>query len=117
MASVKELYWLAGMLEGEGSFYIYTKKNQLKPKSYPELTFQSTDHDVTFRVASIMNARISRVVPYNSSKLRSFKVRLCADKAAQWMMTLYTLMGTRRKAKIKEVLDIWKTTVDGRKKR
>jgi len=114
----KDIYWLAGIIEGEGSFYTYTKKNLKRPLTYPELTVQTTDYDVAYRIYKIMRAgTISRVVPYNSSKLVSYKVRLCSTKAAEWMMILYSLMGKRRQAKIREVLDVWRISVDGRKLR
>jgi hypothetical protein len=114
---VKDIHWLAGLAEGEGSFYTYTKKNLRRPLTYPEMTIQSTDYDVIVKAATIMNCHISRVVPYGSSKKRSYKVRVCSTKAIQWMMTLYTLMGIRRREKIREVLDIWRVSFDGRRVR
>jgi hypothetical protein len=37
-----------------------------------------------------------------------YRITLNGKKAIQWMLTLYTLMGQRRKAKIEEVLLKWK---------
>lgn len=101
----KDIYWLAGLLEGEASFYTYTKYNQKTVTSYPELTFQSTDFDIAYRVSKIVNSNISNVKPYGSSKQNSFKVRACSNKAIQWMITLYSLMGERRQEKIREVIN------------
>lgn len=112
-----DIAWLAAMLEGEGSFYTYTKKNLRRPLTYPELSFQSVDYDIVVRVASLLKSNISRVVPYNTSKQKSYKVRACSTKAVQWMMTIYPLMGIRRKTKIREILDTWRLSIDGRKLR
>ena len=117
MVAVKDICWLAGLLEGEGSFYTYTKKQLKNPTTYPELSVQSNDEDVILRASLLIGSRVSDVVPYNYSKLKSYKVRACSTKAIQWMMTIYPLMGIRRKAKIKEVITAWKTSTDGRKKK
>lgn len=117
--NVRDIAWLAGLFEGEASFYTYSKKsNKGRATSYPELSIQSVDKDVIARVAKIMNITyISDVVPYGSTKQNAFKVRRCGNNAIQWMMTLYSLMGIRRRAKIREVIATWKANIDGRKRR
>jgi hypothetical protein len=114
---IKDIYWLAGMLEGKGSFYTYTKKNLKQSLTYPEFTFQSVDRDITRRVARITKSNISAVKPYGSSKQLSYKIRLCSTRAIQWMMTIYPIMGIRRKARIKNIISVWKSSTDGRKTR
>lgn len=111
MASVKDIAWLAGVLEGEGSFYTYIKNNGI---GYPELSVQSVDFDVILKISNMLDSNISNVRPYNSSKQNSYKVRACSVKGIQWMMTIYVLMSERRQAKIREVIAMWKVTADGR---
>jgi len=111
---MKDLYWLAGMMEGEGSFYLAGKKNQKTPNYYPELTVQTTDYDVAMRISNIMCNRLTKVKPYNYSRKQSYKVRLSSTRAIQWMMTLYPLLGNRRQEKIREIITFWKNSVDGR---
>lgn len=118
MVSIKDIAWIAGLFEGEASFYTYTKKrNKGASTSYPEFTIQSVDSDIIQRVAKIMNVvYISNVVPYGSTKQHSFKLRRCGSKAIEWMMTIYSLMGKRRQAKLKQVIIAWKVSIDGRRR-
>ncbi len=46
-----QLYWLAGILEGEGSFL----KAPPSAPNRPSISMQSTDEDVIAKVASMMN--------------------------------------------------------------
>lgn len=116
MVSIKDIYWLAGMLEGEASFYTYIKVNKNSTTSYPEITFQSNDCDIVMRISNILNSTVSRVYARDSKKTTAYKVRVCSTKAIQWMMTIYPIMGQRRQAKLREVIANWKLSVDGRKK-
>ena len=45
----KDLYWLAGLLEGEGSFQ---KPAPCEPK-YPRITIKMTNRDIIERVAAL----------------------------------------------------------------
>ena len=38
-----------------------------------------------------------------------YRIDMVAFKAVQWMMTVYTVMGHRRKGRILEILEYWKT--------
>lgn len=48
-----ELGWLAGIMEGEGSFYTIANRG----RRYFRLSIESTDEDVITRVASLIGAR------------------------------------------------------------
>lgn len=105
-----DIAWLAGYLEGEGSFTIYSKG---KFKQF-RIEFSSTDYDVASRVKRIMksnNTIYLRKQSYSqlaSKKKREYYLKVYQSDAIQWMMTIYILMGDRRKAKIKEILSVWK---------
>jgi hypothetical protein len=114
MVDVKDIYWLAGMLEGEASFYTYRKFNKNSITSYPELTFQSNDYDIVLRVALILDSSVSRVYARDSNRTTAHKTRICSTKCIQWLMTIYTIMGERRQSKIREVINEWKLSIDGR---
>lgn len=95
----KDLYWLAGLLEGEGSF--------LKaPPSNPNaisIQLEMTDKDIIEKAASIMK------VPFFLPKRRknykqSFRLRIGNARAAEWMKQLKPLMGQRRQKQIEEAL-------------
>jgi hypothetical protein len=80
-----ETAWLAGILEGEGCFYL--PKNS--PHS-PVIQMSSTDHDVICRVGKLLECNVT---PYRSA---GKKGRLA--KKAAWQTTI------GRRAKVQEVL-------------
>lgn len=105
--SVKNIAWLAGLLEGEGCFYAGTRK--VGDATYRRVALQllMTDLCPVKRAADLMR------VPWVKSKRITkggkplYRTNAHGRKAAQWMMTLYPLMGERRQAKIRECLDVW----------
>lgn len=97
-----DLYWLAGLLEGEGSFGIHRRK------ANPLIQYSSTDYDVVLRAATMMETTAAGPYLYGTSKKPVWKMALAGTRAVGWMMTLFSLLGERRKARIKEVLATWK---------
>ena len=67
-----------------------------------------TDKDVVDKAASLLGGAVRAQVRKGNRKVQYY-LSINGSQAAAWMMTLYTLMGERRKAKIKECLDIWKS--------
>ena len=106
MTNMKEVAWIAGLLEGEGTFYMQSNR-------YLTLQYGSSDLDIVYRVAGIMKSH-NKITEHKSKfrdgyiRKRHYRVTLSGILAAQWMMTIYPLMGVRRKAKIKEILIVWK---------
>ena len=99
----EDLYWLAGWLEGEGSF-IGKSGNQTK------CTIQAacTDEDVIARVATLFES------PYVKSNRRStdrshwkdvYRTTLHGERAKILMLTLSPLMGKRSQEQIKKAVD------------
>jgi hypothetical protein len=99
--SVKDIYWLAGLLEGEGSFGI------LSNGSNPVIYLQMNDYDIVFKVRSLMCKHYAIGIRSRQPN-DSYVYRVHGNIAIQWMMTLYPLMGKRRKEKITEILNLWK---------
>lgn len=103
MIEMSDLVWLSGWLEGEGSFIVYG------PGKYfgrPVISSGCTDLDVAQRAASILRCKVySRPI---AGKKTMHLVRVNANTAAAWMMTLYPLMGVRRQARIRECLSKWR---------
>jgi len=107
--NLSKLYWIAGLLEGEGTFGIW-KHNS------PTIAITSTDRDVLYRVAAILGCNVRG--PYNQTGLGSKDVYVCSLKggsAIEWMMTLFPLMSYRRKEAIKEVILKWRLVPIDRK--
>ena len=107
---VSTLAWMAGFLEGEGCFGYY-KYAEVKGRKYyrPQIVAASTDKDVMLKLASMFDASVSPPrEQHGKGSKPMYYVFIGGKKASGWMMTLYTLMGSRRQAKIREVLSQWR---------
>ena len=106
-----DIYWLAGLVEGEG--WIGLRKSQKDGGSvylYPQLTIRMTDRDVLERAHALFGGHV-----YGPYKLKNPN---CKDvyhwgvsrqsAAVGILLTLYSLMGSRRQAQIRSVLDSWR---------
>ena len=111
---IRDVYWLAGWVEGEGCFRMETSCYKYR---YPRLTVKVTDLDVVEKAAKILGTKPRDVkdVDANAHWKPQFKVDVAGAKAAGWMMTLYPLMGSRRQARIHEVLTEWNAAGDSTK--
>jgi hypothetical protein len=98
--AVRDLTWAAGILEGEGYF-------GLRPQGIT-VALSMTDKDVVDRFHSIFRfgSRKERGLPSGKTAY-TWTVTDQAD-AAGLMMTLFSLMGQRRQARIMECLQAWK---------
>lgn len=54
MPTMKEIYWLAGLLEGEGCFHAYRQGRKKTPNPLVQVQVAMTDKDVVERIAGIM---------------------------------------------------------------
>lgn len=96
----EDLVWLAGLLEGEGTF------DRQKGK-YPRIRVGMTDRDVVGRAATLMgcSVRLSlRQYPYTPM----WHAEIQGERAAVLMEMLLPLMGTRRSATIAAILGNWR---------
>jgi len=94
-----QLYWLAGLLEGEGSF--------LKPTpsapNRPIVGLQSTDEDVIAKVAQIFGLKYGSWhsdLYKDKGWKRVFRVYLRGARAVEFMLLIKPLMGSRRQQQI-----------------
>lgn len=90
-----DLVWLAGLLEGEGTFDLHRGK-------YPRIRVGMTDRDVVGRAATLMGSRIRMTI----SKVHktTFHAEVSGERAADIMVALLPHMGARRSSKIGEIL-------------
>jgi len=104
--SVKDIVWIAGILEGEGYFGLNNNS--------PRIQLAMTDLDVVEHVKNIMEKTkvISSHAEHEgkdgSRRKTRYSFTITGDLAIQWMMTIYLLMGLRRKSKIRELIHHWK---------
>jgi hypothetical protein len=92
----KNLRWLAGLLEGEGTFLAGPPS---APRS-PAIQFWMTDRDVVERAASMLEAGVMKVRPRKKHWKMTYAVRVRGPRAVVWMKRLRPLMGERRRAQI-----------------
>lgn len=99
--SLTDIAWLAGICEGEASFLWNCS---------PAISLQMSDKDVVERVARLIGGKVRG--PYQPKGKATYRQTwvcvISGSNAAAWMMTLYSFMGERRRAKIEEVLQCWK---------
>lgn len=100
-----DIAWLAGLLEGEGSFGV--------KDGSPKIQMQSTDEDIIRRASELFGVAF-REKPYKPRGKDYYKpvwgVHVHGTRAIGWMMTVYSLMGERRQEKIRSVIDAWKAS-------
>ena len=94
--SVKDIAWLAGIIEGEGCIDFN--------EDSPRIRVQMSDQDIIKRIANLWNNGDyhTKSVPRYCKPQYSTNVR--GKNAIGWMFTIYSFMGVRRRAKIREVL-------------
>lgn len=113
MIDVKDIYYLAGWLEGEGSFTVSKDGNARQFR----IEFSSTDFDTMEKVKKLMRSkdtiflRKQKVSEHGTMKKPEYYMKVYNVLAISWMMTLYSLMSERRKNKIKDNLLDWKSYV------
>jgi hypothetical protein len=92
-----ELAWIAGLLEGEGSFLINSK-------GQPKVSCSMTDEDVLLKLQSLCGGSICQQKAVKEHWKPIWIWYRCGLPAIELMQQLQPNMGTRRSAKIAEVL-------------
>lgn len=95
-ATQPQLHWLAGLLEGEGSFL----KGPPSAPRHPVIALQMTDEDVVQRVGTMFGRKVTRWQARNENWQATYCVRITGSKAVAWMTALRPLMGIRRRVQI-----------------
>jgi hypothetical protein len=109
MNADQALGWLAGFLEGEGSFIYHQRIDPKgKPHNHFIISVQSTDEDALQRVGEMVGNKVHRVHrPRDSAKgwqpIYSVRLQRRNDVVA-WCRRLYPLMSARRQKQIEVLL-------------
>ena len=95
-----DLYWLAGLLEGEGCFDFHYK-NRNTGRGTPRIQLNMTDHDTVRRAADLMGKTyVGTYPPAPQAHKLQHRFSICGDSALRFMKLLYPLMSSRRRQQI-----------------
>lgn len=110
--SVNQIYWLAGLIEGEGCLLL-VPSGYSKTKNKPSLQLEMTDEDVIQKVAALFNKKYLCTKRYTRPNSQpTYFVRVYGSEAVGWIYTLYSLLSLRRRAKAREIIGVWKGIID-----
>lgn len=104
MTTLKDIYWLAGLLEGEGTFFF---------RKTPVISIEMSDKDTIERVKNIIcpsknQSIVDRTLNEDRRNTKiTYTISIYGANAIGWMMTIYSLMSKRRKERIKEIIINW----------
>ena len=103
--SINDIAWLAGLLEGEAWFGLSSKGAGRKKTL--NIWLEMTDKDIVERARDIMapNRKVYSKPGRKSHYKRQYKLVVTCNRAKGWMMTIYSLLGKRRQARIRELLN------------
>lgn len=101
--SPTELAWLAGLLEGEGSFF---RAKRTKGGSHFVMKVRMTDEDVVRRAAYFMGGnKILRSEGRQAHYQPTYRAQLCGARAEALAKELLPWMGERRASQIRTALE------------
>jgi hypothetical protein len=92
----RDVIWLAGLLEGEGTFDMHRGK-------YPRVRVGMTDRDVVGRAATLMGCRVT-VRLHGAPAQATWHAEVSGPKAVAVMEAILPHMGARRSGVIATIL-------------
>lgn len=97
-----ELIWLAGLLEGDGSFYASFEKAPIF-----EVGLMSVDKDVISKASRIVGAKYYKLLSKKANHKDIYSLRVRGNRAVELSELLLPFMGLRRRKKISENLEMF----------
>lgn len=96
-----DLAWLAGLLEGEGSFLKAPPSNP----NCPRISLEMTDKDVVERAALLMGGKAVKRLLKSTVWKPTYRVIIKGSRAVALMRLLHSKMGERRRSQINIALE------------
>lgn len=105
--NIKEFYWAAGFIEGEGSF----RKSSLRQSV--AVSVAQVQREPLERLMANLGGNINgkEAAKYNRNASYCYTWALGGAAAVGLVMTLYPLMSPKRKAQIRQALDYWRNSL------
>lgn len=108
MPALVDLYWAAGILEGEGSFVV-RKASRNQKQRYLRTQCQMNDEDVIHRLCCVLGGRMN-----GPDKCGRYGWAAGDGHSRQLMPMLYSLMGKRRRGQVRAaILSVRKNETEG----
>jgi hypothetical protein len=99
--SIKDIYWIAGFLEGDGCF--------CKNNTTQEIRVTQKDPWVCYKLKEMLGGSISGQTKQGLSKGNYYYRWSCnGPRARGIMMTVYSLVSPRNQERIRRMLNVWK---------
>lgn len=110
----EDFYWLAGLLEGEGSFM----KPAPSQPNQPIISLHMADEDIVARVAGLVGLKYRPVRNRHPEKWRdTYILQVRGSRAVELMTRLRPFMGQRRRSQIDHALESYNPELSDRRKR
>ncbi len=92
--------WVAGILEGEGSFIF--------SGGYPRISLQMTDEDIVRRIADYFDVKVSMRRPKNPKHKDIYQIHIIKREVLiECYLELYKYLGSRRRQAIQKFHYFW----------
>jgi transposase len=97
-----EIAWIAGLLEGEGTFGMSDRSICVK--------ILMTDRDIIERAAALLRGHMytRRAPKIDRPRRPAWVAQVKGPGAAGWMMTIYRLLGARRREQVRRAISKWR---------
>ena len=100
----RDLYWLAGLLEGEGSFTTAGRRG--RSTRQPVIALGMTDEQPVKRAAQLMGSSVYSYQPRRPNSKRNYQMRVNGKNAVPWLLVLKPLLSPRRQSQIDHCLEV-----------
>lgn len=101
-----DVIWLAGLLEGEGSFGVINFGNGSRGYGSAAISLNMKDRDVVERAAALMEATsIHEAKPKKAHWSTTYQFKITGKKAIRIMQLILPYMGKRRSEAIMDCID------------
>ena len=112
-----DIYWLAGLLEGEGFFGVINSRVSGRLYRYPRVGVSMSDKDVIEKAAKMFGTSLGIARKMTAGGKTMYRSVCVGTRAVCWMMTLYSLLGIRRRGQIRKSLCEWREIANANERR
>jgi hypothetical protein len=102
MIALKDIFWSAGFLEGEGCFQ--------ESRTTPTITVAQVEEHPLLRLQELFGGKVRHYSRRNPSGYITnyYRWQINGSPAAGLMMTLYPILSPKRQTRIERVIRAWK---------